>query len=108
MDDVEDLERREIAEWAELLATTAWDERAQRWHVEGRPVHAGNELEVRGVRRIDEDLVEPHWFAVRVESEDQGRVLVAMLDHYGCYFRLRLAGFAATMPKVRHPLRWPR
>ena len=107
IDELEDLERREEEAWRELLGTATWD--GDRWHVEGKPVHAGDELEVLGVEQnpADPDTPIRAWFKVRVESENRGGSLVAHLRHYGLIFRLRLTAIRRD-PVVFHPLRWPR
>ncbi len=68
-----------------------------RWHCDGRGIHAGETLELRAVHtyHYDDDGEEVSdgpgkWLTVRLESEDQGRVLVAHYFVEGLMFRLRL------------------
>ncbi len=50
-----------------------------RWHADGRPIHAGSAWE----------LATPAgwWLIVRIESEDSGRRLCAYIDEHGLVFR---------------------
>ena len=63
-----------------------------RWHCDGRPIHAGNCLELRGDGG--------HWIPVRVESRDQGRELIA-------FYRVHGREFCSGIETDYDKLRWP-
>lgn len=62
-----------------------------RWHLDGRPIHAGSQME----------MVFPDgtWQPVRIESEDAGRVLFAFVFHHKQPLGVKI-GFTRK-------LRWP-
>jgi hypothetical protein len=86
------------------LANLEW--LGERWHCQGRPIHAGDFLEVYapGVSDYGEESVTfrpgtDRWLLVRIESVNQGRELVAHLDHHGLMFQHRISPYDR--------LRWP-
>lgn len=72
--------------------TTKLEWRDDRWHLDGRGVHAGEQLELRGY--------DGQWFAVRVETSDRGRRLMAIIKLHRVYFS------RVIDPRVDN-LRWP-
>lgn len=52
-----------------------------RWHCDGQPIHAGSTWELK---------CQNVWIVVRVESADQGRVLIAHVDLSGREFTSRI------------------
>ena len=70
--------------------TLKWIE--DRWHCDGRGIHAGETLELRG-----EDW---QWFPVRIESAHRGRVLIAYVTVHGLDFTRRIN-------EDYDELRWP-
>jgi hypothetical protein len=69
----------------------SWGE--DRWHLGGRPIHAGAAIEVR--------WPDGTWEQVRVESADRGRRLYAHGIHYhGVDLSIRL-------DEDYYALRWP-
>lgn len=54
-----------------------------RWHLDGRGIHAGTTMELRG----PDDGV---WFAVRIESSNRGKTLIAFHSVHGIQFTYRL------------------
>lgn len=63
-----------------------------RWHCDGRGIHAGDTLEL---------LCNNGWLSVRVESRDCGRALVA-------YATIMGTEFARSIATGHDTLRWPR
>lgn len=49
-----------------------------RWHCDGRGIHAGEMMELRGY--------DGEWFSVRVESSDRGRRLIAIVVRHDIQF----------------------
>lgn len=64
-----------------------------RWHCEGKPIHAGVGMELRGT--------DGERFLVRIESQDCGRLLIAYHDIHGLDFRY-------SIDPEYDRLRWPR
>jgi hypothetical protein len=62
-----------------------------RWHLEGRPIHAGNVLQIR--------WPDGTWEAVRIETGKTGLRLFAHCDHHG-------EEFVVEVDDTRHALRW--
>lgn len=63
-----------------------------RWHLDDRGIHAGEQLELRGY--------DGQWFAVRVESGDRGRRLIAVIG-------IHEIDFYCTIDPEYDRLRWP-
>lgn len=66
-----------------------------RWHLDGRGIHAGQSLEML--------WPDGTWEAVCIESEDCGRKLFAYFDYHGRSLCVRVDS-EAYYPL---PLRWP-
>lgn len=49
-----------------------------RWHLDGRPIHAGCQMEIR--------WADGTWEAVRIETGNHGRTLYAYSEHHGQEF----------------------
>ena len=64
-----------------------------RWHCDGQGIHAGTGMELRGY--------DGEWFRVRIESADNGRVLIAYLTVHELAFTFRID------PEYDR-LRWPK
>jgi hypothetical protein len=62
-----------------------------RWHLDGRPIHAGCGMEVQWP-----DGTRQH---VRIESQDHGRRLYAHFDYHG-------VGLGIRVDHGDYPLRW--
>lgn len=62
-----------------------------RWHLNGRGIHAGDCLEIR--------WPDGTWGAVRIESSDRGRTLFAHFDYHGMPLCIRVDDSVS--------LRWP-
>lgn len=63
-----------------------------RWHLDGRGIHAGDFVEIR--------WTDGTWEEVRVESGDRGRRLYAHALYHG-------ERIAVEIDDTRHALRWP-
>jgi hypothetical protein len=76
-----------------MTATAQLEWIDDRWHLDGRGIHAGSFLEIR--------WPDGTWEAVRIESADRGRTLFAHFVHHGqrCCVRVVPDG-------CDHPLRW--
>lgn len=57
-----------------------WEWTDDRWHLDGKPVHAGEVMEIR--------WPDGTWECVRIESTDSGRKLFAYFDHHGEQLRI--------------------
>jgi len=68
----------------------------ERWHLDGRPIHAGTLLEIL--------WPDGTWELVRIESDDRGRNLYAHFRHHG-----RSVSVLAHRPTWTGtlPMRWP-
>ncbi len=66
-----------------------------RWHLDGRPIHAGCGIEVR--------WPDGTWQPVRVESQDSGRRIYAHFDYHGFEMAVRLDGYNDGVLKLRWP-----
>ncbi len=66
-----------------------WEE--GRWHCGSGPIHAGAQMELRGSNGT--------WLRVRIESRDQGVILVAHTHINGSEFERKLRHYDV--------LRWP-
>ena len=53
-----------------------------RWHCDGEPIHAGSMWQLK---------CPDGWLTVRIESGDQGRILVAYADVMGREFGSRIS-----------------
>jgi hypothetical protein len=71
--------------------TLSWIE--DRWHLDDRPIHAGNVVEMR--------FPDGTWDAVRLESSDSGRRLFAC-------FRYRGIDLSVRVDQGDYELRWLR
>lgn len=54
-----------------------------RWHLDGQGIHAGTGMDLLGQ--------DGEWFRVRIESANQGRELVAYIEHHGFDFSTRIS-----------------
>lgn len=59
-----------------------WNWINDRWHLDGKPVHAGCGTEIR--------WPDGTWEAVRLESADYGRDIFAHFEHHGLELRVRV------------------
>jgi len=67
-----------------------------RWHCNGKPIHAGTGMEVQ--------WPDGTWQRVRIESARSGRVLLACFDYHGLGLSIRVVG---NDDGSDMPLRWP-
>jgi hypothetical protein len=74
-----------------MSAAIEWIE--DRWHLGGRPIHAGCGMEVC--------WPDGTWQHVRIESGDAGRKLFACFDYHGL-------GLSIRVDDSDCQLRWPR
>lgn len=71
-------------------STLYWED--DRWHCDGRGIHAGCIMELKGA--------DGTWFEVRIESADRGRRLIAFKLVHG-------TGFTCSIDLDYDQLRWP-
>jgi hypothetical protein len=55
-------------------APLVWDRKAGRWHCDGKPIHAGANMELQ--------FPDEEWVLVRIESHESGRILLAQVDFH--------------------------
>lgn len=65
-----------------------------RWHLDGRPIHAGAFLEIR--------WPDGFWQSARIETANRGLVLYAHFEHHGEAFRR-----AVDLAEKNRRFRWP-
>lgn len=70
-----------------------WEWIDGRWHFDGKPIHAGDGMEIRWPDKT--------WEPVRIESADAGRILKAYFDHHGETLQVRVRDMDETYRDVR-------
>lgn len=87
------------------MSEPQWNKEHRRWYLDGRPIHAGDGVELRGYREPDDpdarargDMVPGDWIPVRLESRERGRELDAYLTTAGLTFKRHVAGFERVRP----------
>jgi len=74
------------ASWADTGLTWL----RSRWHLEGKPIHAGDGAWLLEYIDEYESDREPDWLKGRIETEDAGRILFFVVEWGGHHFRLRI------------------
>lgn len=59
-----------------------WEWIDDRWHLDGRPVHAGANMQIC--------WPDGEWEVVRIESSNAGKFLYAYFDHHGLDVAVRI------------------
>lgn len=79
-----------------------WEWIDDRWHLHGKPVHAGDTIEICWPDRT--------WEIARVESAERGQRLFAYFIHHGATLAVRIdPGVNNPPPDWKHyDVRWPR